>query len=93
MPDWKSVSVSLLNNSFDHFRLTYLVPKFSAGHCIFLNDLMLSMLVKLVDKNGDKAPDGALVAPINTFPTAMFRQLRVFLNEVEISSLTTAPML
>ena len=57
-----------------------------AGNCIFLNELVLAMKVSLVDSDGDPPPDGAVVAPINAFPMTMFRQVRMYLNDVEVSS-------
>ncbi len=47
---------------------------------------MIALKVKLVDHEGKKPPDGALVAPINCFPMAMFRQVRLYLNDVEVST-------
>ncbi len=44
----------------DH-RVTYEIPKMAAGSCIFLGDLLLSMMVKLVDKSGNAPADGSLV--------------------------------
>ncbi len=44
----------------DH-RFTYEIPKMAAESCIFLGDLLLSMMVKLVDKSGNAPADGSLV--------------------------------
>ncbi len=44
----------------DH-RICYEIPKMSAGSCLFLGDLMLSMMVRLVDKDGNPPTNGSLV--------------------------------
>ncbi len=73
---------STINNS----TLTFDVPKLSSPNCAFINDMMLHLMVKLTDSKGEKPPDKANVAPCNLFTANIFRSVRLFLNEVEVSS-------
>ena len=68
----------------DH-RISFEIPKLTGSNCLFLNDLVLLMNLKIVDHEGKKPPDDAKVAPINFFPATMFREARVILNETEVS--------
>jgi len=68
----------------DH-RLSFEIPKLTGSNCLFLNDLLVLLKLKIVDHEGKKPPDNAKVAPINLFPTTMFREARLILNETEVS--------
>ena len=72
--------------AIDDNRWSFDINKLQSGNCIFLGDLLLSMNVKLVDKDGNKPADNSKVAPINAFPQTMIRSVRTFLNDTEVSS-------
>jgi len=66
--------------------LTFEMSKLSSPTCAFPGDAFILMELSIKDKDGKKPEDDALVAPINLFPSAMFRGVRMFFNEVEVSN-------
>ena len=69
----------------DHL-LSFEIPRMASPNFVFLKDMVLQLSLKLVDKDDAKPADDAKVAPINLFPSALFRTARLFLNEVLVSS-------
>ncbi len=72
---WESSSVLTFNPSttITDRMLTFEIPKLPSDTCMFPQDLMLAMKVRLVDKSGNIPPQNANPAPINNFPSTMFR--------------------
>ena len=66
--------------------LTFDVPKLDSSSVMNLNGLTMAMKLKLVDKDGNKPPDNANIAPINIFPQSMWRSTRLYLNQTEVTS-------
>ena len=64
----------------------FTMGRLSPGHCAFLREAEMMMMLRIVDRDGKKPPDDYNIAPIVNFPSAMFSDMRLFLNDVECSS-------
>ena len=73
-------------SSINNHLLTFEVPRLASPNCAFLGDAVLQMQLILEDKDGLQPKPEIRIAPINLFTSGMFRSVRVFLNEVEVSS-------
>ena len=67
-------------------KLVFNFPKLSKPHYYFLQDAKLRMSVMLIDKDGNPPNDDFEVYPINNFGMSMWRDLNLYLNDVQISS-------
>lgn len=65
-------------------KINFTIPQMAAPSVFFLSDVLLRLKVRIEDKDKKIPEEGRMVAPINMFPSAMFRQCRIFLNEIEI---------
>ncbi len=74
------------SSTIENHMLTFDMPKLSSPNVAFLNDLVVQLTVKLQDKDGNKCPDDSITAPVNLFPSAMFRSCALYLNETRVSS-------
>ena len=69
----------------DH-SLTFEVPKLSAGHFMFPNQMEIQLGLRIVDKDGNTPDDDAVVSVVNNIGASLFRSVRVFIGDVQVSS-------
>ena len=67
-------------------QVTFNIRAFDGPQFLFLNEAVLVMDAKLVDKDGNVPANDASIAPIHMFPTTMFRDVRLYLNDTEVSN-------
>ena len=80
------VHTAMPTNAINDYSLTFFIPGFEGPQFLFLDEAVLRVDASIVDKDGKPPPEDAMVAPINAWPTTMFREARLFLNEVEVSN-------
>ncbi len=69
----------------DHL-ITFEVPRLASPNFMNVGEMVVQLSVKLVDKEGKKPEDNSKVAPVCLFGSSLFRTMRLFANEVQISS-------
>ena len=67
-------------------KVTFTIGPLAGPNVYYLNEALLRLKVQIRDKDGKIPEKGRKVAPINLFSSCMFKQCRIFLNEIEIRS-------
>ena len=62
----------------DSHLISFEIPRMSSPNFVCLNDLAVQLLLRLVDKDGNKVEDNKIVAPCNLFTAALFRYILIF---------------
>lgn len=70
-------------------RITFHIPKLDGDNFPFLNDMKIKLRVKIVSEGPDKKPPATQdIAPINNIANSMFNNVKLYLNETQVSSST-----
>ena len=65
-------------------KATFTIGPLAGPNVYYLNEALIRLKVQIQDKDGKIPEKGRKVAPINLFSSCMFKQCRIFLNEIEI---------
>ena len=65
-------------------KINFTIGPLANPNVFYLNEALLRLKLQIVDKTGALPEAGRDIAPVNLFTSAMFRQCRIFLNEIEI---------
>ena len=65
--------------------LTFVIERLNEGLCTFLSEMILSLRVRLVDKNGNPPSDESNVSVIPGFPTTMWKNVTLELNSKNVT--------
>lgn len=71
-------------------RITFNIPKLDGDNFPFLNDMKVKLRVRLTSPVGgiEQPKDDADIAPINNIGNSMFNNVKLYLNETQVSSST-----
>ncbi len=62
------------------------VPKLSASHFLFPSQMEIQLGLRIVDKEGNTPKDDSVVSVVNNIGASLFRSVRVFIGDVQVSS-------
>ena len=66
-----------------HDTLTFNLPKLGQGNYYFMQDARIKLHLRLLDLNGDPPPNETPVGPCEDFASAIFSDVKLFLNEAQ----------